>query len=140
MVNNAIICKRVVSFMKKLIKELLGEEFKLKEGEHIVKQADAIQSFLLDSADGELILTNLRLVFTIGGLIDIATDLNEVSRFSKTTAWFTPLLLDLILPGGWHIPFPHLAIKVSTQKGKKYKVTVKDRASWIKQVNQLLSK
>ncbi|MTI66299.1 MAG: hypothetical protein FH753_06830 [Firmicutes bacterium] len=106
--------------------------FKMLDGEKVIKEGKANRSNFINAQGGKLYLTNKRLVFVGHGKNigegTIAVELNEILTYGKA---FT---FSIFLP----IPIPN-AMKVVTQKGKKYKFTVYGRKKWIKEINNKIN-
>ncbi|MEI7832215.1 MAG: hypothetical protein WCJ56_03320 [bacterium] len=107
-------------------------QFRLLDGETVIKQGKANRSNFLIAQGGELTLTNKRLIFVGHGINigegTISIDLTQLMTFGKA---FTFVIF-------FPIPVPN-AIKVITTDGKVYKFTVWGRKDWVAQIQAVLS-
>lgn len=106
--------------------------FKLLEGEKILKEGKANRSSLVNAQGGKLYLTNKRLVFVGHGKNigegTIAADIKDILTYGKAST-FT-----IFLP----LPIPN-AIKVVLSSGSKYKFTVFKRKEWLKELKNVIN-
>ncbi len=106
--------------------------FRLQEGEKIIKQGKANRSRLLVVQGGELTMTNKRLVFVGHGMNagegTIAVNLEEIMTYGKA---FT---FSLWVP----IPIPN-AFQVVLNNGSMYKFTVGGRGKWLSELKNVIA-
>lgn len=108
-------------------------DFKLQEGEKIIKEGWANISTVLNAKAGKLYLTNQRLLF-IGHGINIGNDaytvnLSDIMYVKKSaTVSFWALF----------IPIPN-AIVVATNSGNVTKFTVRGRKKWVKEISSAIN-
>ena len=106
--------------------------FRLQEGEKVIKQGKANRSRLLVAQGGDLTLTNKRLVFVGHGVNvgegTISINLDEIMVYGKA---FT---FSIWLP----IPIPN-AFKVVLNNGNMYKFTVSGRGKWLAEVRNIIT-
>lgn len=104
-------------------------ELQLQDGENIIKRGKANLVTFWGSKGGELVLTNIRLIFSahafnFGSSSGISIKRSDILGFSKDFVW--PKVLFIPIP----IPIPS-AIKVATNSGKTHKFVVSGRKDWI---------
>ena len=106
--------------------------FRMQEGEQIIKQGKANRSKLLVAQGGELTLTNKRLIFVSHGMNigegTISIDIDEIMTYGKAftfSIWFP-------------LPIPN-AFKVVLRNGSMYKFTVSGRGKWLNEVGGLIN-
>lgn len=106
--------------------------FRMQEGEAIIKQGKANRARILAAQGGELTLTNKRLIFVSHGMNvgegTISVNLDEVMTYGKA---FT---FSIFFP----IPIPN-AFKVVLKNGSMYKFTVSGRSKWLGEVNSIIN-
>lgn len=106
--------------------------FKLLDGEKIIKEGKANKTNLVNAQGGKLYLTNKRLVFVGHGKNigegTMAINLPDVLTFGKAST------LTIFCP----IPIPN-AIKVVLSNGKKVKFTVYGRKKWLQEITSAIN-
>jgi hypothetical protein len=106
--------------------------FKLLDGEKVIKQGKANRSTIINAQGGELTLTNKRLVFVGHGMNigegTVSINLEDILTFGKAST------LVIFFP----LPVPN-AFKVVTQQGKKYKFTVGGRKKWVAELSNAIN-
>ncbi len=107
-------------------------DFKLQEGEKIIKQGSANLSNIVNSKGGKLYLTNQRLIF-IGHGMNIGNDAYAVNVESIMSARKSSTVSIFLLC----IPVPN-AIRVVTNNGVATKFTVSGRDKWIKAIGDVV--
>lgn len=108
-------------------------DFKLQEGENIIKKGGANLSNVLNAKGGKLYLTNQRLIF-IGHGMNIGNDAYTVNLSDIMYAKKAPTINIMLL----FIPVPN-AIVIGTNNGKATKFTVTGRKKWLKEISNAVN-